>query len=97
MKSVARTDIGRVRSINQDVVMVLDESDKAQFNLYIVADGMGGAKTGDLHRQPAVVSHLRFKLPLIPCGIAQHHHQPPGAAAQGNGFQHVAVDRKSVV
>ena len=37
MKSVARTDRGRVRSINQDVVMALDEFTKVPFNLYIVA------------------------------------------------------------
>lgn len=58
MKSVARTDIGRVRSINQDVVMVLDESDKAQFNLYIVADGMGGAKAGD-YAAKALVHYVK--------------------------------------
>ena len=58
MKSVARTDIGRVRSINQDVVMALDEYTKAPFNLYIVADGMGGAKAGD-YASRALVQYVK--------------------------------------
>ena len=58
MKSAARTDIGRVRSINQDVVMVLDEFTKAQFNLYIVADGMGGANAGD-YAAKALVQYVK--------------------------------------
>ena len=58
MKSVARTDIGRVRSINQDMVMALDEYTKAPFNLYIVADGMGGAKAGD-YASRALVQYVK--------------------------------------
>ena len=58
MKSVARTDRGRVRSINQDVVMALDEFTKVPFNLYVVADGMGGAKAGD-YAAKALVQYVK--------------------------------------
>ena len=44
--SHGKTDIGRVRSSNQDSIL-LDETIK----LYIVADGMGGHAGGELASQ----------------------------------------------
>ncbi len=47
MESVAITDSGRQREINQDYVYSSNESIGLLQNLYIVADGMGGHKAGD--------------------------------------------------
>ena len=46
--SVAMTDIGRRRKVNQDYVFASDRPVGNLPNLYIVADGMGGHKAGDL-------------------------------------------------
>lgn len=42
MKAVCKTDIGKIRDINQDF-MICD----AKENIFIVADGLGGYKNGD--------------------------------------------------
>lgn len=47
MESVAITDIGKHREVNQDFVYRTDNSVGILPNLYIVADGMGGHKAGD--------------------------------------------------
>lgn len=52
--SVAMTDIGRKRKINQDYVYASDQPVGNLPNLYIVADGMGGHRAGDLASAYAV-------------------------------------------
>ena len=47
MYSVALTDVGRKRLVNQDTVYISDTPVGVLPNLYIVADGMGGEKAGD--------------------------------------------------
>ena len=47
MESVAITDVGVHREVNQDFVYCNDNSVGILPNLYIVADGMGGHKAGD--------------------------------------------------
>ena len=47
MYSVALTDVGRKRLVNQDTVYISDVQIGVLPNLYIVADGMGGEKAGD--------------------------------------------------
>lgn len=52
--SVAMTDIGRRRKVNQDYVYACDQPVGNLPNLYLVADGMGGHKAGDLASSYAV-------------------------------------------
>ncbi|MBQ5561550.1 MAG: Stp1/IreP family PP2C-type Ser/Thr phosphatase [Lachnospiraceae bacterium] len=47
MKAFSKTDVGRVRSVNQDYVFCYDEPIGALSNLFLVADGMGGHQAGD--------------------------------------------------
>ncbi len=47
MESFGRTDVGIVRSVNQDYIYTNDEPIGPLPNLYIVADGMGGHNAGD--------------------------------------------------
>lgn len=47
MKSFSITDIGLMRSINQDVVYRSEDAVGCLPNLFIVADGMGGHNAGD--------------------------------------------------
>ena len=47
MKSIALTDVGARRSMNQDAVFAMDQRIGALPNLFIVCDGMGGENAGD--------------------------------------------------
>lgn len=47
MKSYSITDVGRVRSENQDYVYASNEPVGKLPNLFVVADGMGGHRAGD--------------------------------------------------
>jgi len=52
MKTAQKTDIGRIRSINEDRFFV--QRDLHGYTLAIVADGMGGHQAGDIASQMAV-------------------------------------------
>lgn len=54
MKSYSITDVGRVRSQNQDYVFASDTGVGRLSNLFVVADGMGGHKAGDRASSSAV-------------------------------------------
>lgn len=47
MKTFSKTDVGRVREVNQDFVFVSDRPIGNIPNLLIVADGMGGHRAGE--------------------------------------------------
>lgn len=54
MKAFARSDIGMVREMNQDNYFISDPND--EIKLYIVADGMGGYKGGEIASALAIES-----------------------------------------
>ena len=51
MKVQAVTDVGRERSVNQDYVYYSLTETGSLPNLFLVADGMGGHKAGDIDRK----------------------------------------------
>ena len=52
IKAYAKSDIGRVREINQDYYYISDSIDELQ--LYILADGMGGYNGGEIASKLAI-------------------------------------------
>jgi len=62
MKAYGRTDIGVKRNTNQDYVFATTEKVGRLPNLFIVADGMGGHKAGEIASKSAVdsvVAHMK--------------------------------------
>ena len=60
MKSFGITDVGKKRSMNQDSIFYTDEPIGAISNLYIVADGMGGHKAGDVASRTAIEAAVEY-------------------------------------
>lgn len=54
MKAFAITDVGRTREINQDYLFTSENPVGTLPNLFVVADGMGGHKAGDVAARFAV-------------------------------------------
>lgn len=55
MRILAKSDVGKVREMNQDSYYVSD-LEKDEIKLYILADGMGGYKGGEIASSMAVAS-----------------------------------------
>lgn len=60
MKAYAITDVGLVRSVNQDFVYYSTEPVGNLPNLFILADGMGGHKAGDMASRYTVEKLVEF-------------------------------------
>lgn len=79
MISYGKTDIGMVRSMNQDSIFFSDKDIGNLPNLYIVADGMGGHQAGDYASAHAVswfveyVKNCQYENPItiLKTGIAK--------------------------
>lgn len=74
MRSCAKTDVGRKRTVNQDSVYRSDQPIGILPNLYIVADGMGGHKAGDYASRNCVEiisESVRTSSVLTPLGVLQ--------------------------
>lgn len=74
MKSCAKTDVGRKRTINQDNVYRTDQPIGRLPNLYIVADGMGGHNAGDYASRTCVeilIESVKMSAALTPIGVLQ--------------------------
>ena len=54
MKAFAITDVGRAREVNQDYLFTSENPVGTLPNLFVVADGMGGHKAGDVAARFAV-------------------------------------------
>ena len=59
MRVLAKSDIGKAREMNQDSFYVSD-LEKDELKLYIVADGMGGYKGGEIASSLAVSSAKKY-------------------------------------
>ena len=59
MKAYAITDVGKKRTTNQDYVYACKEPVGNLPNLFIVADGMGGHKAGDLASRYTVETFIQ--------------------------------------
>lgn len=60
MTAIGRTDIGLVRSQNQDSIYVSENCVGSLPNVFIVADGMGGHNAGDVASQLAIKSFCEY-------------------------------------
>ena len=58
IKAYAKSDIGKVREINEDSFYISDSLDEVQ--LYILADGMGGYKGGEIASKLAIQSAKNY-------------------------------------
>ena len=56
-----KTDTGRIREINEDRYLFVNEDD---YVLLAVADGMGGHNAGDIASQLAIDEIIKFNLNL---------------------------------
>lgn len=79
MQVYCATDVGKVRQMNQDTVFGTAQPVGNLPNLFIVADGMGGHKAGDLASKLTVetivdvISSMEEKDPITLMGKAIHH------------------------
>ncbi len=58
MIAIGKTDIGRIRSVNQDNIFVSTSPVGCVPNVFVVADGMGGENAGDIASDLAIKSFI---------------------------------------
>ncbi len=60
IEAFGQTDVGMMRTINQDSIFLSTEPIGKLPNLFIVADGMGGHKAGDVASKAAIEKFVKF-------------------------------------
>ena len=60
INAFGKTDVGMMRTINQDSIFLSSEPVGHLNNLFIVADGMGGHKAGDVASRIAIEKFVQF-------------------------------------
>ncbi|WP_302626158.1 Stp1/IreP family PP2C-type Ser/Thr phosphatase [uncultured Eubacterium sp.] len=60
ISAFGKTDVGLMRTINQDSIFVSTEPVGKLPNLFIVADGMGGHKAGDVASRAAIEKFVKY-------------------------------------
>ena len=60
INAFGKTDVGLMRTINQDSIFVSTQPIGKLPNLFIVADGMGGHKAGDVASREAIERFLKY-------------------------------------
>jgi len=60
LHTFAKTDTGKTRSLNQDAIFACAEPVGPLPNLFIVADGMGGHKGGEVASKAAISAFVNF-------------------------------------
>lgn len=60
IKAFGKTDVGLMRTINQDSIFVSTEPVGKLENLFIVADGMGGHKAGDVASRVSIEKFVKY-------------------------------------
>lgn len=60
INAFGKTDVGLMRTINQDSIFVSTEPVGKLQNLFIVADGMGGHKAGDVASREAIGKIVKY-------------------------------------
>jgi protein phosphatase len=60
INAFGKTDVGLMRTINQDSIFISTKPIGKLPNLFIVADGMGGHKAGDVASRAAIEKFVRY-------------------------------------
>lgn len=60
INAFGKTDVGMMRTINQDSIFVSMQAVGKLNNLFIVADGMGGHKAGDVASRVAIEKFVKY-------------------------------------
>lgn len=60
IRAFGKTDVGLMRTINQDSIFVSTEPVGKLQNLFIVADGMGGHKAGDVASRVSIEKFVKY-------------------------------------
>jgi len=76
-RCAGKTDVGRVRKINEDNILICPE-----FNLYVVADGVGGHSRGEV-ASAVTIAAMRIFFQITDGGMKDYRPADPTVASMG--------------